>query len=558
MAAAGGLTGPRNTPLRPKAKTVPPRTERPLVRGLRTGASATTAGTRCTRALFIGPFIEHAIKGWRRRHRGGAGETCAISEELRRIAGCRGHKTVSTALKEWIRGHGEDAGTISSAQAFKWPNCAERARRCARMAEVPLGKRGPSSRQPAVAEKYRVGRAVHKAFNRMQGLRGDDGQMIQDPARVDQMLRDSKKGLWGSAPPMPELADTILGAYFLDRSASLPDVPRPCSRDIAGHVLAAGGSAPRHNGIPYEAYHQGVELVTDALALAVPAAHHDPAVLDKMLGPSVDLLLWILKKAGADRPDVQRPLQLPTCFWTLSGSVVTSMVAPQVEPRFSEWQASVKGCSCARNTTSAFEHLGGFDEPVHGPAGALCVAGTTTTTTTTATGDQRGTEAASPTCGRGLGLADDRGARAREPTERARRRRDLRAAPKWLMGAPRYAGRDGAARTIPRRTPGRKVRARGDGDGGTPIRGRAAPRAAGGGTDPKGTTAALMRGPDGAGAGTARVQGATAAVPTDCARSPPTPQRRLVAISPGKSGSRSSSPNPESRPPRVPCPRLVG
>ena len=327
------------------------------------------------RALFIGPFIEHAIRGWWRRHRGGARETCAISEELRRIAGCGGHRTVSTAFREWIRGHGEDADTISSAQAFRWLTCTEHARRCARMSELSLDKRGPSSRRPAVAEKYRVGRAIHKAFNRMQGLRGDDGQMIQDPARVDQMLWDSRKELSGSAPPMLEFADTILEAYFRDRSASLPDVPRPSSRDIAGagHVLAAGGSAPGHNGIPYEAYHQGAELVTEALALAVLAAHHDPAVLDTMLGPNMDLLLllWIPKKAGADRPDGQRPLHLPTCFRRLFGSVITSMVAPQVEPRSSEWQVSVKGGSCARNITSAFEHLGGFDEPVHSPAGTL-------------------------------------------------------------------------------------------------------------------------------------------------------------------------------------------
>ena len=152
------------------------------------------------KALFIGPFIEHAIKGWWRRHHGGAGETCAISDELRQIAGCGGHRTVSAALREWLRGHGEDADTISSAQAFKWPSCAEHARQCAKMSEVSLAKRGASSRRPAVAEKYRVGKAVHKTFSRMQGLRGDDGQMIQDPARVDQMLWDSRKELWGSAP----------------------------------------------------------------------------------------------------------------------------------------------------------------------------------------------------------------------------------------------------------------------------------------------------------------------------------------------------------------------
>ena len=284
----------------------------------------------------------------------------------------RQNGTVSTALREWIRGHGEDADTISSAQAVKWLSCAEHARLCAKMAEVPLGKRGPSSRRPAVAERFRVGRAVRKAFNRMQGLRGSDGQMIQDPARVDQMLWDSRKELWGSAPPMPELADTILQACFRGRSAPLPDVPRPCSRDIAGHILVAGGSAPGHTGIPYEAYvppgRRARDRGIDAGGARCTSRPRGPR---HHVGAECGFLLWIPKKAGADRPDGQRPLQLPTCFRRFFGSVITSMVAPQVEPRFSEWQASVKGGCCAKNITSAFDHLGGFDEPAHGPTGAL-------------------------------------------------------------------------------------------------------------------------------------------------------------------------------------------
>ena len=93
------------------------------------------------KALFIGPFVEHAIRGWWRRHRAGAGEKRAVGEELRRIAGCGGHGTVSAALKEWLRDHGEDVDTLSSAQAIRWLGCAEHARLCAKAAELPLGKR---------------------------------------------------------------------------------------------------------------------------------------------------------------------------------------------------------------------------------------------------------------------------------------------------------------------------------------------------------------------------------------------------------------------------------
>ena len=135
-------------------------------------------------ALVIGPFTGHAIRGWWRRHQGGAGDTCVTSDELRRIAGCGGHRTVTVALREWLRGHEEDSDTISSAHAFRWLSCAEHARQCARVSEVSLNSRGPSSKlkRPAIAERYRVGRAVHKAFNRMQRLRRDDGLMIHDPA----------------------------------------------------------------------------------------------------------------------------------------------------------------------------------------------------------------------------------------------------------------------------------------------------------------------------------------------------------------------------------------
>ena len=63
------------------------------------------------KALFIGPFIEHAIRGWWRRHRAGAAEKCAVGEELRRIAGGEGGSAVSAARKEWLGEHGDGEST---------------------------------------------------------------------------------------------------------------------------------------------------------------------------------------------------------------------------------------------------------------------------------------------------------------------------------------------------------------------------------------------------------------------------------------------------------------
>eukprot|EP00969_Alexandrium_andersonii_P253086 11185782-Alexandrium_andersonii.AAC.1 len=70
-------------------------------------------------------------------------------------------------------------------------------------------------------------------------------------------------------------------------------------------VLSAGPSSPGPDGLPYEAYQAGSTSVT---ALAAQAQYaragvwsHPPA-WGKLLGRSVDLLVWIPKAAGADTP----------------------------------------------------------------------------------------------------------------------------------------------------------------------------------------------------------------------------------------------------------------
>ena len=99
-------------------------------------------------------------------------------------------------------------------------------------------------------------------------------------------------------------------------------------------------------------------------------------------------------------------------------------------------------------------------------------------------------------------------------------------------------------RTSPRRIPRSRTEIRGDGGGGAPMRGRAAPRTAGGGTGTGGTTATETRGPGGTVAGRERGLGATAAmaVPSGFSRSPHRLRQLSADISRGRSGSRSSSP----------------
>ena len=52
-----------------------------------------------------------------------------------------------------------------------------------------------------------------------------------------------------------------------------------------------------------------------------------------------------------------RPLQLPTCFRRLFGSILVDWLAPEVEPRLSGDQAARRGGHCGANITRAFRHL---------------------------------------------------------------------------------------------------------------------------------------------------------------------------------------------------------
>ena len=62
------------------------------------------------------------------------------------------------------------------------------------------------------------------------------------------------------------------------------------------------------------------------------AAQVSSVAIEQVLGPSVDILVWILKNKGGERPMDMRPLQLPTCFRRLYGAALASVVGPVVEP----------------------------------------------------------------------------------------------------------------------------------------------------------------------------------------------------------------------------------
>eukprot|EP00969_Alexandrium_andersonii_P059896 2638229-Alexandrium_andersonii.AAC.1 len=54
-----------------------------------------------------------------------------------------------------------------------------------------------------------------------------------------------------------------------------------------------------------------------------------------ILGPNLELLVWIPKKGGDPRPEGQRPLMLPTCLHRIAEAAVVSIVGPLAEPTLS-------------------------------------------------------------------------------------------------------------------------------------------------------------------------------------------------------------------------------
>ena len=187
-------------------------------------------------------------------------------------------------------------------------------------------------------------------------VRDAHGVAHSDLAAMDDLLWDSRKDIWGTAPPVPARAEAILDYYFRDRP-SLSGVPLPSTAEVLGHILQPGGSAPGHDGIGYEPLHFAANFVAHLIAQALHAADSDSLDLDRVLGDSVDLLVWTVEALGADTPAGLRPLQLPSCFRRIFGAVLAGAVGPAIEPHLTAHQAAVAGGTCGPNVTAAFRHL---------------------------------------------------------------------------------------------------------------------------------------------------------------------------------------------------------
>ena len=292
-----------------------------------------------------------------------------------------------TSVSEWYQHFTQDAlpSSLSRDDIQRLINLYEHHTRATARHRPAKPYRVHSTLRIPLAMPYALGRRVYKPRIESCGLRMPDGTLSTDPGVMDTLLWNSRKDIWTKKPPESPAGTPLLDHYFATREPLiLPDRPGPVYHDIAQHVLHNKGSAAGVDNRPYEVYHQGVGFTTHLLAQAAYVAHEGASEICAVIGPSIDLGIWIPKKDGADTTNGQRPLQLPTTLRRLYGCYFMSVVGPVVEPLFSPQQTAIKGGECGHNIKRVYAHLLDTSKPtpptptdlwhqVLGPVSHICV-----------------------------------------------------------------------------------------------------------------------------------------------------------------------------------------
>ena len=262
------------------------------------------------------------------------------------------------ALSDWLRHLGWEGGQPSASDVQIWLGrwTAEQDQR--RLSRLTPWQRVPTAARTPLAQRYQIARELFSKAVPLTGIRTGDGTWVETTAKVDDELWDSQADIWGTVPGLPPEALRLLRIYFTHRGrANLPRRPAPTRVKLCALILAPAGSAPGVGGEPREAYHIGSRFVAALLAQGTYAADMSDELLCLVLGPSVDLLVWIPKHPGAEWPSELGPLQLPACFRRLSGAIMADLAGPEIESQLSLDQAAVKGGQCGPNITLANGHL---------------------------------------------------------------------------------------------------------------------------------------------------------------------------------------------------------
>ena len=311
--------------------------------------------------------MEAMVKGWWltwRRHK-----PTSLGSLLQEIGEGGAPVRPTGVLRDWLAAQGWQGDLIQAAEAERWKLVWAQEQAQDRASAAAPWTTGPTSRRRALADHFRIGRSIFGRLPPIRGVRNEYGRLCTDPGEMDEVLWRSREDVWATTPPAPGCGDRILHSYFSGRP-NLTHIEVPTWKLLKQTVMDPSGSAPGQDGIPYEVLHHGCAFVSCLLGQAFHAARTSNTNIEEALGPSIDVLVWILKNKDGERPTDMRPLQLPTCIRRLFGAALASVVGPVVEPLMCDDQAAKAGGSCGPNIRRAYQHLeANMGEP--GDAGPL-------------------------------------------------------------------------------------------------------------------------------------------------------------------------------------------
>ena len=302
----------------------------------------------------FGYHYQHTmLTDWWKRWRRHSHSTDVVMADLGRARRTE-HATPLPALhdgtRQWLEEVGFPGSELTSSEAARWMGI----RRLELSARASLF--GTGRPRGGLTRTHRHGRHLFRQRQRLQGVL-DGERWVTRPQDVEALLWASREHIWAATPATMAAGAHVLDQYFDGRSADFPEEPPWGADELARHILRCSGSAAGVDGVPYELYHFGVNFTVCLLQCAWIAARDRPRDLECILGPSVDLLIWIPKASQLPTPNGLRGLQLPSCVRRLFGASLAASIGPCIEPHLSAQQQGVRRGLCRNNIEAAFRHL---------------------------------------------------------------------------------------------------------------------------------------------------------------------------------------------------------
>jgi len=248
---------------------------------------------------------------------------------------------------------------LSAASARQWLGVWVRLEQARSRALLGQYVTGPGASRPQPTRTHRVGRAMHGKKGQAQQYELDDGTIAGSGRVAGEALIGTRAHIWFTRPTATGPREAVAEGYSAGRPHTIPDCPPLRPTQLRGAVMRPGGSGVGTDNMPYEALQLHPQLTAHWIGqgfwvvkgqgrhgslLPTPDPRGGaPNILDAVLGPAIDLEVWIPKTAGDIRVAKQRPLQLPTTVRRVFGAAGTDVITPAVEPFLESAQAAVRG-----------------------------------------------------------------------------------------------------------------------------------------------------------------------------------------------------------------------